>query len=65
MLQMEDTAADGPHHPDMMRDAPLLDNVISVSPASRAMRKQASKLPPIKSLQHYKLMPDRVSSGHS
>ena len=39
---MEDTAADGPHHPDMMRDAPLLDNVISVSSPSRAMRKQAS-----------------------
>ena len=40
-----------------MRDAPLLDNVISLSPPSRAMRKLASKLPPIKSLQHHNLSP--------
>ena len=62
--RMEDVTSP-PHPSNRMRDAPLLDTVISLSPPSRAMRKLASKLPPIKSLQHYKLMPDRVSSGHS
>lgn len=62
--RMEDVTSP-PYPSNTMRDAPLLDNVISLSPPSRAMRKLASKLPPIKSLQHYKLMPDRVSSGHS
>ena len=54
--RMEDVTSP-PYPSNTMRDAPLLDNVISLSPPSRAMRKLASKLPPIKSLQHYNLSP--------